>query len=107
MDHPNYHEGASIHGRHPLHLVEKIIRERIQSSLYWKEKCFGLSAMTLMDRATELEYIGGMYGSYQPTEFICLVLKMLQLLPEKEIVIELINKKTSSTYVLWVRFIYN
>lgn len=46
-----------------------------------------------MDRAVELEYIGGMYGSYQPTEFICLVLKMLQLLPEKEIIIDLIKQE--------------
>ncbi|KAI9363737.1 Pre-mRNA-splicing factor 38 [Pilaira anomala] len=89
----NVHDGVSIHGRHPLHLVEKIIRERIQASLYWKEKCYGLSAATLMDRAFELEYIGGMYGNQQPTEFLCLVLKLLQLLPEKEIVIELIKQE--------------
>lgn len=43
LDNVNFHDGASIHGRHPLHLVEKIIRERIQASLYWKEKCYGLS----------------------------------------------------------------
>lgn len=43
VENPNIHEGSSIHGRHPLHLVEKIIRERIQASLYWKEKCYGLS----------------------------------------------------------------
>ncbi|KAG2209524.1 Pre-mRNA-splicing factor 38 [Mucor mucedo] len=89
----NVNDGVSIHGRHPLHLVEKIIRERIQSSLYWKEKCYGLSAATLMDRAFELEYIGGMYGNQQPTEFLCLVLKLLQLTPEKEIIIELIKQE--------------
>jgi pre-mRNA-splicing factor 38A len=46
-----------------------------------------------MDRAVELEYIGGMYGNQQPTEFICLVLKLLQLLPEKEIIVELIKQE--------------
>ncbi|KAI7904642.1 Pre-mRNA-splicing factor 38 [Cokeromyces recurvatus] len=92
-DNPNFHEGVSIHGRHPLHLIEKIIRERIQGSLYWKEHCYGLSAATLMDRAVELEYIGGLYGNQQPTEFICLILKLLQLLPEKEIIIELIKQE--------------
>ncbi|KAI8993285.1 Pre-mRNA-splicing factor 38 [Pilobolus umbonatus] len=89
----NVHEGASIHGRHPLHLVEKIVRERIQESLYWKEKCYGLNSATLMDRAVELDSIGGLYGHHQPTEFLCLILKMLQLLPEKEIVVELIKQE--------------
>ncbi|KAI8366402.1 Pre-mRNA-splicing factor 38 [Choanephora cucurbitarum] len=92
-ENPNYHDGASIHGRHPLHLVEKIIRERIQGSLYWKEKCYGLSAATLMDRAVELEYIGGLYGGQQPTEFLCLTLKLLQLLPERDIIITLIQQE--------------
>ena len=54
---------------------------------------FFYTAATLMDRAFELEYIGGMYGNQQPTEFLCLVLKLLQLLPEKEIVIELIKQE--------------
>ncbi|CEP07168.1 hypothetical protein [Parasitella parasitica] len=98
-ENPNFHEGSSIHGRHPLHLVEKIIRERIQNSIYWKEKCYGLTdwqtAATLMDRAFELEYIGGMYGNNQPTEFLCLTLKLLSLEPEKNIVIELIKQEDS------------
>jgi pre-mRNA-splicing factor 38A len=46
-----------------------------------------------MDRAVEIEYIGGLYGTQQPTEFLCLVLKMLQLQPEKDIVIELIRQE--------------
>lgn len=92
-------------------MIEKIIRERIQASLYWKEKCYGLSgkervscklvkwivndylAATLMDRAVELEYIGGLFGAQQPTEFLCLTLKLLQLLPEKEIIVELIQQE--------------
>lgn len=50
-------------------------------------------AATLMDRAFELEYIGGMYGNHQPTEFLCLTLKLLTLLPEKDIIIELIKQE--------------
>lgn len=46
-----------------------------------------------MERAVELEYIGGIYGNQQPTEFLCLVLKLLQLLPEKEIIIYLIKQE--------------
>jgi pre-mRNA-splicing factor 38A len=46
-----------------------------------------------MDRAVELEYIGGMYGHHQPTEFLCLTLKLLQLLPEKDIITVLIQQE--------------
>jgi pre-mRNA-splicing factor 38A len=39
-----------------------------------------------------LDGVGGAYGgSLKPTKFICLVLKMLQLQPEKDIVIEFIK----------------
>ncbi|KAG0167454.1 Pre-mRNA-splicing factor 38A [Apophysomyces sp. BC1034] len=84
-------DAVAIHGRNPQHLIEKIIRERVYDSLYWKEHCFGLSAATLMDKAVDLTYIGGQYGNQQPTEFLCLTLKMLQLQPEKDIVIEMIK----------------
>jgi len=48
----------------------------------------------LVDRAVELEYIGGTYGgSRKPAPFICLVLKMLQLQPELDIVYEFIKNK--------------
>lgn len=39
-----------------------------------------------MDRAVRLEYIGGQYGNQRPTEFICLLYKLLQIAPEKEII---------------------
>ncbi|KAG9001293.1 hypothetical protein FRB90_011650 [Tulasnella sp. 427] len=69
-------------------LVEKIIRTRIWESNYWKEHCFALTAETLIDKAIELKYIGGVYGNQRPTEFISLLLKLLQIQPEKEILIE-------------------
>jgi hypothetical protein len=59
------------------YLVEKIIRGRIYDSLYWKESCFALTAETIIDRATELKYVGGVVsGLIKPTPFICLVLKV-------------------------------
>jgi pre-mRNA-splicing factor 38A len=40
----------------------------------------------------ELREIGGSYGgNNKATPFLCLVLKMLQLVPKKEIAIEYIN----------------
>ncbi|PWN50664.1 PRP38-domain-containing protein [Violaceomyces palustris] len=78
----------NIHGTNPQFLVEKVVRSRIYDSLYWKEHCFGLTAESLIDKAVELEYVGGMYGMQRPSPFLCLVLKLLQLQPEKEIILE-------------------
>lgn len=35
-----------------------------------------------------MQSIGGVYGNQKPTEFICLLLKLLQIQPEKEILVE-------------------
>lgn len=85
-------DAKSIKGTNPQYLVEKIIRTRIYDSQYWKESCFGLTAELLVDRAMELDHIGGHYsGNIKPTPFLCLVLKMLQIQPTKDIVIEFIK----------------
>lgn len=97
------------------YLVPTVIRKRVYDTLYWsassrnqpnkaarkrdkltprwsspraEEKCFALNAATIIDRAVELEAVGGTYANTRPTEFICLVLKLLQLQPEREIVLE-------------------
>jgi pre-mRNA-splicing factor 38A len=52
------------------------------------------SAETLVDRAVELDHIGGTFGgAVQPCAFMCLVLKMLQIQPTKDIVIEFIKNE--------------
>lgn len=49
-------------------------------------------AELLVDKAMELDSVGGVYGAnVQPCNFICLVLKMLQIQPSKDIVIEFIK----------------
>ena len=66
----------------------------IPSERYWKEHCFGLTAETLVDKAMMLTHLGGTFGgNQQPTKFLCLVLKMLQIQPEKEIIIEFIKNE--------------
>lgn len=45
-------------------------------------------AASIIDKAIELRYIGGVYGNQRPTEFLCLLLKLLQIQPEKEILLE-------------------
>ncbi|KAI1907084.1 hypothetical protein LOZ53_005139 [Ophidiomyces ophidiicola] len=84
--------GPLIRGVNPATLLEKAVRDRITDSYYWKEQCFGLNAATLCDRAVELSYIGGTYGGNQkPTPFLCLAFKLLQLAPEKDVILEYLN----------------
>ncbi|CAD7092315.1 unnamed protein product [Hermetia illucens] len=87
-------EARNVHGTNPQYLIEKIIRSRIYDSKYWKEQCFALTAELLVDKAMELRYIGGVYGgNIKPTQFLCLTLKMLQIQPEKDIVVEFIKNE--------------
>jgi pre-mRNA-splicing factor 38A len=78
----------AIHGQNPQFLVETVIRNRIYESTYWKEHCFALTAESLIDKTIEVRFIGGVYGNQRPTEFLCLLLKLLQIQPEKEILVE-------------------
>ncbi|XP_017487429.1 PREDICTED: pre-mRNA-splicing factor 38A-like, partial [Rhagoletis zephyria] len=87
-------EAVTVHGTNPQYLVEKIIRTRIYESRYWKEDCFALSADLVVDKGADLRYIGGIYsGNIKPTPFLCLTLKLLQLQPEKDIIIEFIRQE--------------
>jgi|TARA_B110000967_G_C18874161_1_gene557243 pre-mRNA-splicing factor 38A len=74
--------------------VETITRAKIYDMPYWKEKCFGVSAETLVDLATDLRCFGGIHGgNNKATDFLCLTLKMLQIQPEREIVVEFIKNE--------------
>lgn len=78
------------HGTDPQFLVGKILRERIFDSLYWKEECYSLDLYALIRKAAEINHIGCTYsGSSRPVPFICLLLKLLQLQPKREILLEL------------------
>lgn len=87
-------DAKCVHGTNPQYLVEKIIRSRIYDSKYWKEECFALTAELVVDKAMELRFIGGVHGgNIKPTPFLCLTLKMLQIQPEKDIVVEFIKNE--------------
>ena len=47
-----------VHGTDPQHLIDQITRKKAYETRYWKEKCFALTAETLVDRAIQVEYIG-------------------------------------------------
>nr|CAG4645130.1 EOG090X0DXI [Leptodora kindtii] len=87
-------EAHSVKGTNPQYLIEKIIRTRIYDSKFWKEECFALTAELMVDKAMELRYIGGIYGgNIKPTPFLSLTLKMLQIQPEKDIIVEFIKNE--------------
>jgi pre-mRNA-splicing factor 38A len=51
-------------------------------------------AELLVDKAMELRYIGGVHGgNVKPSPFLCLVLKMLQIQPDKDIIVEFIKNE--------------
>ncbi|KAG0074829.1 hypothetical protein BGZ90_010422 [Linnemannia elongata] len=96
MDNKTVRDAIQVHGTNPQFLIEKILRTRIYESTYWKESCFGLTESSIIEKAYELTSIGGQYGVQKPTEFICLVLKLLQLQPREEIVIKYITGLTEN-----------
>lgn len=76
-----------VRGTDPQRLVDKLTREKIYNSRFWKECCFGVSVADVAKLSTDLRYAGGMYGHLRkPTPFMCLLLKLLQLGPERDVV---------------------
>ncbi|CDW60716.1 pre mRNA splicing factor 38A [Trichuris trichiura] len=89
-------DASTVKGTNPQYLIEKVVRSRIYDSRYWKEECFALSAELLVDKGMELRFVGGVFGgNVKPSPFLCLQLKMLQIQPDKEIVIEFIRQEDS------------
>ena len=86
------YEGALVRDQNPAHLLEKAVRDRITDSYYWKEQCFAINEATLCDRAVEVTFLGGTYGQQKPTPFLCLVFKLLQLLPDRDVVLEYLHQ---------------
>jgi pre-mRNA-splicing factor 38A len=84
----------AVQGTDPQNLMEYITRQKIYDSRFWKEDCFGLTAADVLERAAKtLHNMGGTFGAnQQPTKFLCLALKLLQLQPDAELVQEFIQQ---------------
>jgi pre-mRNA-splicing factor 38A len=77
---------GAVHGTDPQNLMEYITRQRIYDCRYWKEECFGLTAADVLEKATKLTCYGASFGgNSQPTKFLCLVLKLLQIQPPQDL----------------------
>ena len=92
------YSGTLIHNTNPAHLLEKAVRDRIVDSYYWKEQCFAINEASLCDRAADMSFIGGTYGQQRPTPFLCLVLKLLQLTPERDVVLYYLHQDDSESF---------
>ena len=88
------HQQVTVPKKNPQSLIDQFIRDKIYKSSYWREQLFGANAETILDKATELRCIGGVYSKNRlPCEFICLLLKMLQIQPEQEIILSFIQNE--------------
>ena len=75
-----------------LNVLEQITRNKVYNCTNWKEKCFALNSESIIDNALELKYIGGIIiNSGQPSEFICLVVKLIQLNPGEDVLREYLS----------------
>jgi len=84
----------SIHGTDPQNLIPLITRTKIYNSYYWKEQCFALTAESFVDKAVTLKYVGGLFGGLaRPTQFLCLVCKLLQLQPDADVIHYFLTQK--------------
>ena len=83
-----------IQGSDPQNLMEYITRQKIYDSRFWKEECFGLAAVDVLEKAAKIKTIGGL-----PSKFLALTLKLLQLQPEPEDIIESFIQQEDFKYV--------
>jgi len=86
-------DADTVHGANPQFLVDRIVRVKIYNDAYWKEYCFGLTTESLIDEAAKLDYVAGTYGGRRrPSRFLCLFLKLLQIQPDEDVVLEYIKQ---------------
>lgn len=74
-------------------LIEKILRERVFDSLYYKLHCFNTNVAMLLDRMVELTCVGGIDTAGKPFPFVCLLVKLIQLFPEREVIEFMIHQQ--------------
>jgi pre-mRNA-splicing factor 38A len=84
----------AVQGTDPQNLMEYITRQKVYDSRFWKEECFGMTAADVLEKAAKnLSCIGGTYGgNHRPSKFLCLILKLLQLQPDLDLVMEFIKQ---------------
>lgn len=80
-------------GVNSTELAEKIVRERVFDSLFWKLHCFNVNAATILDRCVEIRCVGAFESTGRPFPFVCLLVKLIQILPPRDIIEFYINQQ--------------
>ena len=84
--------GLLIHGKEAYFLIEKIIREQIFDSIFWKEHLYAADLYTLIEHFVKnCNYLGGTFSTSKPVPFLCYLLKLLQIQPANEIIFEILK----------------
>lgn len=90
--------------------VERIVRQKIHDSLYFKTACFGINAADFCDRAAACTAVGGLVHA-RPTDFLCLVYKLVLIAPSSDIVVEMLRqpyfKYLTAAAAVYIRLLYN
>lgn len=97
-----------VHGVDPQTLIEKIIRERIYTCKFWTESCEPYEVTSVLNLANNLDHIGGVFSNTKPCPFLCLVLKLLQIQPSLEVVLQQLSSKNrycSCLFALYLRMV--
>lgn len=69
------------------HLVEPIVRHRIQDSLFYKQHLYLTNELTLLEMVVQhVHFLGGTDTVGRPTPFLCCLLRMLELEPLQDII---------------------
>lgn len=91
--------------------IDAIVKQRIMTTVYWKQECYGINAASLCDRAVELKAVGGLYANQKPTNFLCLLCKLVLISPPREIIEEMLNQKyfkyLSALAAVYIRLNYD
>lgn len=75
------------------HLIEPIVRQRIQDSIFYKQHLYLTNEQTILPViVSNIKYIAGTDASGRPSPFILCLLRLLELLPTKEIVAVYLNQ---------------
>ncbi len=89
-----------IYSRGNMHgaaLFDKVLRERIYGSVFWKEHLLvDVDAESVLDVAVQLDCVGGTHGlgAPRPTPFLCLLLKLAELAPSPLVLAEYLAQRT-------------
>lgn len=69
------------------HLVESIVRHRVQDSLFYKQYLHLTNEKTILPIIVEhVHYIGGTDAGSRPSPFLCCLVRLLELEPSRDII---------------------